>query len=84
MRGVPRERRAISAAPSGVRSMAELFGAAADDEFQLGRGVEDQPQRDAEAVAQRRGQQAGAGGGADQGEGRQVDADGARRRGPRR
>ena len=36
----------------------ELAGAAADDPLQLLGRVEDQPQRDAEAVAQRRGQQA--------------------------
>ena len=77
---MPRERRAISVAPSGGQGHAQLRGAAADDQFQFLRGVEDQAQRDAEAVAQRRGQQAGAGGGADQGEGRQVDAHGTRRR----
>ena len=44
------------------------------------RGVELQPLHDAEAVAQRRGQQAGARGGADQRERRQVELDGARRR----
>jgi hypothetical protein len=39
-----------------------------------------QPLHDAEAVAQGRGQQPGARGGADQGERRQVELDGARRR----
>jgi len=39
---------------------AELLGAAADDAQQLLRRVELQPQRDAEAVAQRRRQQPGA------------------------
>jgi hypothetical protein len=58
----------------------ELAGAAADDRVQLVHVVELQPQRDAEAVAQRLGQQAGARGGADQGEGRQVDPHRARRR----
>ena len=50
----------------------------ADDQRQLGRLVEHQPQRDAEALAQRPGDQPGAGRRADQGEGRQVDADRAR------
>jgi hypothetical protein len=47
---------------------------------QVLRRVELQALDDAEAVAQGRGQQAGAGGGAHQGEGRQVELDGARRR----
>ncbi len=47
---------------------------------QLLGGVELQPRDDAEAVAQGVGQHAGAGGGADQGEGRQVELDRARRR----
>ena len=80
MRGVPRERRAISAAPSAVSAHAQLLRAAVDDQLQLLGGVEHQAEGNAEPVAQRRGQQAGAGGGADQGEGRQVDAHAARRR----
>jgi hypothetical protein len=43
-------------------------------------GVELQPRDDAEAVAQRVGQHAGARGGADQREGLQVELDRARRR----
>ena len=78
MRGVPRERPAISAAPSLGEAEAEQAGAAGDDLAQFLRRVEHQPQRDAEAVAQRRGQQAGPRGGADQGEGRQVDPHAAR------
>jgi hypothetical protein len=50
------------------------------DQAQIGDGIELQPLHDAETVAQRSGQGAGAGGGADQGEGRQVEADGTRRR----
>ncbi len=44
----------------------EHAGAAGDDQFELGVGVEVEPHGDAEAVAQRRGQQARARGGADQ------------------
>ncbi len=51
-----------------------------DDRLELGRLVEHQAQRDAEALAQRARHQAGTGGGADQGERRQVDAHRARRR----
>ena len=80
MRGVPRERRAISMAPALGQRQPELFGAAGHDQFQLGRRVQHQAQRDAEAVAQGLGQQTGAGGGAHQGEWRQVDTHRARRR----
>ena len=80
MRGVPRERRAISLAPSSRHADAEHARAARDDALQLLDRVELQPDRDAEAVAQRRRQQAGAGRGADQRELRQVDLDRARRR----
>ena len=45
---------------------AEHAGAAVDDQFELGLGVEIQPHRNAEAVAQRIGEQARARGGADQ------------------
>ena len=79
-RGVPRERRAISRAAVRGHGRRQQPRAARDDRLQLGRRVEHQAQRDAEAVAQRRRQQPGAGGGADQGEGRQVDAHRARRR----
>ena len=78
MRGVPRDRRAISAAPSSVRWNSSSRAPRRDDQAQFLRRVEYQPQRDAEAVAQRGRQQAGAGGGADQRERRQVDAHAAR------
>ena len=80
MRGVPRERRAISAAPSAVSAKPELLRPARDDRSQLRGRVEHQAQRDAEAVAQRRRQQPGARRGADQRERREVDAHAARRR----
>jgi hypothetical protein len=51
-----------------------------DDERQLFRRVELQPRDDAETVAQRIGEHAGAGGGADQREGRQVELHRTRRR----
>ena len=53
MRGVPRARRAISLAPSARHRQAEHARAARDDQFQFGVGVEIQPHRNAEAVAQR-------------------------------
>ncbi|MNT08824.1 hypothetical protein D3C72_1435780 [compost metagenome] len=55
-------------------------GRATHDAGQLFDAVELQALDDTEAVAQRRGQQTGAGGGADQGERRQIDLDRARRR----
>jgi hypothetical protein len=57
MRGVPRERRAISAAPSPSQAMPRMRAERRDDPGQLLRRVELQPLHDAEAVAQRRGQQ---------------------------
>ena len=80
MRGVPRARRAISLAPSARHADAEHAGAALDDLFELFLGIEIQPHRNAEAVAQRRGEQARARGGADQRERREVDLHRARRR----
>ena len=80
MRGVPRERRAISFAPSSADADAEHPGAALHDQLEFLDRVEFEPDRDAEAVAQRRRQEAGAGGGADQGELRQLDLHRARRR----
>ena len=59
---------------------AEFHRAAADDAEEFLRCVEDEAERDAETVAQGLRQKAGAGGGADQGEGGQVDAHGARGR----
>ncbi len=58
----------------------EQPGGAGDDALQLLVAVEVEPDGDAEAVTQGRGQQTLAGGRADQGEGRQVDANRARRR----
>ena len=51
--------------------------AAGDDKVKLVLGIELQPCRDAEPVAQRRGQEAKTGGGADEGEGLQLDPHGA-------
>ena len=80
MRGVPRERLAISSAPSGEIGSSSRPAGARDDALQLLRGVELQPRHDAEAVAQRIGQHAGARGRAHQRERRQVELDRARRR----
>ena len=74
MRGVPRERAAISAAPSAAEGEPELLRPARDDPLELGRRVERKPERDAEAVAQRGRQEPRAGRRADQREGRKVDA----------
>ena len=59
---------------------AEDPGRALDDVGEVVRVVEVEPVRDAEAVAQRRREQAGARGGADQRELRQVERDDARAR----
>ena len=64
----------------GTQVEIEDAGAARHDQRQLVRLVEDQAQRDAEALAQRPGDQARAGRRADQGEGLQVDPDRARGR----
>ena len=64
----------------GQQLQPEQPGAAQHDRLELGHLVELEPGHDAEPVAQGRGQQAGAGGGADQGERRQVEPDRARRR----
>ena len=79
-RGVPRARRAISVRGIGQELQPEQPGAAHHDRLQLGHLVELQPGHDAEPVAQGRGQEARPGGGADQGERRQVEPDRARRR----
>ena len=79
MRGVPRERMAISAAPSWSMGTLHHFGGALDDEAQLVVGVELEAQQDAEARAQRRREQAGARGGGDEGEGPDLHDVGARR-----
>ena len=80
MRGVPRERRAISAAPSGLMATLSTPAPRVTIVLQLGVGVEVQAHGNAEAVAQRRGEQARARGGADQRELGEVDLDRARRR----
>ena len=59
---------------------AEHARAAVDDLLELGLGIEIEPHRNAEAVAQRIGEQARARGGADQRELREIDLDRARRR----
>ncbi len=76
-------RRAAGAARDfvgAIRRHADLehAGAAGDDLFQLFHGIEIQPHRNAEAVAQRIGQQPRARGGADQREFCQLDLDRAR------
>ncbi len=80
MRGVPRERRAISSAPVGVDRDRQQLRRARDDARQLLGDVELEPRDDAEAVAQRIGQHAGARRRADQRERRQVELHAARRR----
>ena len=80
MRGVPRARARDLVRAVRRHADAEHAGAAVDDQLELGRGVEVEPHRDAEAVAQRIGQQPGARRRADQREGREVDLDRARRR----
>ena len=72
IRGVPRDRPAISSAPSSRSVTPEQAGRPADDHAELGRVVEVQVPGEAEPVAQRRGQQPGPGGRADQGERRDV------------
>ena len=63
---VPRERAAIASAPGVVDLHVEDAGRAADDAREVGRFVELEPVGHAEAVPERRGEQAGARGGADQ------------------
>ena len=74
MQGVPRERRHLAGAILAHLD-AEHPGTAAHDREQLVVAVEVEPHRDAEAVAQRRGEETGAGGGADQGEAGKLDPD---------
>ena len=80
MRGVPRERRAISVRAVGGEGDAEDAGAAAHDVFEFVHRVEIEPDRNAEAVAERRRQQAEPRRRADQRERREVDLHRARRR----
>ena len=53
MRGVPRERRAISAAPSSSQAMPRIFAERRTIAASSQRRIELQPMHDAEAVAQR-------------------------------
>ena len=80
MRGVPRARLAISRAPSSDNADLHHPRAALHDLEQFVLVVEIEPHRNAETVAQRRGEKAGARGGADQRELGEVDLDRARRR----
>ena len=80
MRGVPRERLAISSAPSWSQSIFRIWAERSHDHRQLLRRVQLQPEADAEAVAQGRGEHARARGGPDQGELGQVQPDRARGR----
>ena len=68
MRGVPRQRVAISGRARLVNLDAKNFRRALQDDLEVLVGVELQPQHDAEARAQRRRQQSRARGGADEGE----------------
>ena len=78
-RGAPRAAGDLVGAVVGQLD-AEQAGGAADDLLEFLDRVEIEPNRDAEAVAKRRGQQPLPGGRADQREARQVDAHRARRR----
>ena len=80
MRGVPRERLAISRAPSSEMPICMTRAPRLHDLEQFVLGVEIEPDGNAEAVAQRRGEKAGARRGADQGELGKIDPDRARRR----
>ena len=76
IRGVPRLRRAISSRPAASTAISEdARPSARTIRASCVGGVEVEPVDDAEARAQRRRDQPGAGGGADQGEARQVDLD---------
>ena len=80
MRGVPRQRVAISIAPASSISTPRISAERSQDDLQVLVGVELQPQHDAEARAQRRRQQSRARGGADEGERPHLDGVRARRR----
>ena len=82
MRGVPRLRRAISAPPSASSGMPSRRAERARICARSIGAVEVEPVDDAEAGAQRRRDQPGAGGGADQREARQVDLDASAPPGP--
>ena len=80
MRGVPRERLAISSAPSGSSSTPRIVRDPPQDRGELVGVVVVEAGDEAEAVAQRTGDEPGARGGADEREARQVEADRARAR----
>ena len=80
MRGVPRERRAISRAPSCVSLRLEQAPGPGHDRRQLLGRIELEPCHDAEAIAQRIGQHAGPRCRADQRERGQIELDRAGRR----
>ncbi len=84
MRGVPRMRRAISIAPSFAIGAPRTRAPRADDQLEFVVGIEIEADRDAETVAQRIGQQAGARGGADERELGEIDAGPSGRRDLRR
>ena len=79
MRGVPRDGARLLRRPSASQSIAEDARGTGDDRASS-RRIKLQPLHDAKTVAQRRGQHPGAGGGADQGERRQIDLDPGGRR----
>src|SRR5262245_45986416 len=64
----------------GSDADAEHARTAVDDLFKLFLGIEIEPYRNAEAIAERISQQSGAGRGANQGERRESDLDRSRRR----
>ncbi len=80
MRGVPRERLAISMAPGRSMLHAQNLGGTLDDYAEVVVGVELEAQQQAEARAQGGGEQSGARSGADEGEGLHVHGVGARGR----
>ena len=77
MRGVPRRAAGDFQGAGLVDGHAENFRRALHDELQIVMRVELQPQHDAEARAQGRGEQSGAGRGADEGEWLDVHSVGA-------
>ncbi len=79
IRGVPRERRAISNAPPCSKRHPQDVRGALDDQDQVVGVVVVETGDEAEAVAQRAGDEAGARGGADEREPGKVEADGTRR-----
>ena len=75
MRGVPRDRRAISVMPASSASTPSSPAERLTMRDEVGGGVEVEVAGEAEPVAQRRGQQPGPGGGADDGERRERQRD---------